>query len=386
MAENLYTVYFRGEISEGHTPDEVQQQLASVLRIDEGRIGEAFKGRALVTKDLTREKVLKLVTALEKVGALCQIEVQRLADGPTPPSRPPQRSASQPQQTKFEQPTSIQAPRTPEPDQTSELEDVITCAKCGLMQPRGTECVRCGVLFDKIETVTQLANDPIMIAREIAESYRPRLRSETVSLTPAIPHQTVAKVLKPYLDPQAHWEDDEEFVINADEELIAMIATSEALEKLRSNLLLTNLKMLVFRWADGPVCAGFDLWSMKRIDLVGEKGNMLLVDEKILELPIISLEDREIRKTFIKMVSEIVRALKQADSAARLQAKRAWQADSRHGRPEPGGFPGATPHKGRITLESLDLLPSPPSVEAGKDDSSEGRDLLSGIKGLFKKK
>ncbi len=389
MAENLYTVFFKGEISKGATPDEVQKKLASILRIDQSRIAQAFKGQALVKKDLPRDKALKLVTAFESTGALCQIEVQRQAGPASHPERPPQRPAQRPAQQPPREAEPPFRPTAPQSNHNPEPKESITCAKCGLMQPRGVECVKCGVLFDKIETVTELANDPDKIAREIVESYRPQLRCQAVTLTPAIPHRTALNILAPYLDPNARWEGGEEFIINNDEELIATFDTNDASKTLRSNLLLTNLKMMIYRWTDGPMCAGFDLWSIKKIVLVGENKTSLMVDEKILELPAVSVENQEIRETFIKMTSEIVRALKQADRAARLKAKRAWEADPHGGRPEPGGYSGSGPRKGRITLDSLDLrdLPCAPAIpEADASRSSESSNLLSGVKGLFKKK
>ncbi len=400
MTDTLYTVVFKGEIAQTHTASEVKKKLISIGLISERQLEDAFKGRLLMMKNLPHEKALKFMGAFESAGAVCRIEVQRHPAKPTsqgsPPQRPPQRPAQRPLLRQEEYPEQSRAERppeppepTPQPDPAPSDQEFITCAKCGLMQPRGVECVKCGVLFDKIETVAKLANDPDKIAREIVENYRPRLRSPSVALTPAIPHQAAANVLRPYLDPQVPWEDGEEFIINMDEELIAIFDTAEAKESLRSNLLLTNHKILVFRWADGPVCAGFDLWSTKQITLAGEKRNLLIADERTLELPIVSPENQKIRETFIKMTSEIVRALKQADRSARLKAMRAWQTDPHHGRPDQSGISEEGPRKNRITLESLDLrdlIPAPQFTEDAKDDAPEGSSLLSGVKGLFKKK
>lgn len=405
MTEILYTVIFKGEIAKAHAADEVRTKLASIGLISEGQLEEAFKGRPLIMKDLPREKALRFVEAFESTGALCQIEAQRHTAKPTPqgpPSqrppqrpaqRPPLRPAERPEQPQAERPSAYQPPPTAPPNPAPSDQESITCAKCGQMQPRGTECVKCGVLFDKIETVTELANDPDKIAREIVESYRPRLRVPAVSLTPAIPHQTVANVLGPYLDPQVPWEDGEEFVINMDEELVATFDASEATRSHRTNFLLTNLKLLVFRWADGPVSAGFELRSIKQITLFGEKKNFLMVDDKTLELPMVFPENLEIREIFIKMTSEIVRALKQADRAARLQAKRAWEADPHRGVVDQRDYSGVGPRKGRLTLESFDLrdlVPAPHDGGTGgttpTSDAPEGSGLLSGVKGLFKKK
>lgn len=400
MTEILYTVIFKGEIAKAHTLGEVQSRLASIGFINERQLDDAFKGRSLMMKDLPREKALKLVEAFESAGALCQIEVQRAPATPTPqgspPQRPPQRPAQRPPLRQAERPEQSQAEHPsaqttppPQPDHAPSEQESITCAKCGQIQPKGIECVKCGVLFDKIETVTELAHDPDKIAREIVESYRPRLRVPAVSLTPAIPHQTVANVVGPYLDPNARWEDGEEFVINMDEELVATFDAPGAAGSHRSNFLLTNLKLLVLRWADGPVCAGFELRSIKRMVLAGEMKSILIVDEKTLELPLVFPENQDIRETFIRMTSEIVRALKQADRAARLQAKRAWEADPHRGVIDQKDVPGVGPRKGRITLETLDLrdlVPTPQDAGATQDNTPEGGSLLSGVKGLFRKK
>jgi hypothetical protein len=266
-----------------------------------------------------------------------------------------------------------------------------------LIQPRGTECARCGVLFDKIETVTQLANDPDLIAPEIAESYRSLLRNTEVCLTPAIPHDIATKVLAPYLDPDARWQDDEEFVINSDEELVAMLDATAAPKSSRLNFLLTNLKFMIYRWVeDGPLCSGYDLYSIKRMGLIGENKNILMIDDKTIELPVVPEENQRTREIFIKMTSEIVRALKQADRAARLKAKRAWHADPHGGRPEPSppSF-GNRPRKGKVTLQSLDLrdIQKPSANEINRlagnptdSDTENDGNLLSSVKGFFKKK
>ncbi|RLE22521.1 MAG: hypothetical protein DRJ65_13705 [Acidobacteria bacterium] len=401
MAEILFTVVFKGAIAKGHTAEKVQTTLVSAGLIRKGQLESALKGQSLMMKDLPREKALKLLEAFESAGALCEIEVQRppamSSPQEPPPLRPPQRSAQRPpsrvgersEQSPTNRPSAQPDPAT-QLDPTPSNQESITCAKCGAIQPRGVECVKCGVFFDKIETITQLANDPDKIAREIIENYRPLLRSAAVSLVPAIPHETAARVLRPYLDPRANWEDGEEFIINMDEELIATFDSAEATESLSSNLLLTNLKLMVFRRTDEPVCAGFDLWSIKQLVLVGEKQNFLVVDEKTVELPIVPPDQQKIRKTFIKMTSEIVRALKQADRAARLKAKQAWQTDPhRSSMPVSGGVSGIGPRKGRMTLESLDLrdlVPAPQITEAAKDPAPGGGSLLSGVKGIFKKK
>lgn len=401
MTEILFTVAFKGAVTKAHTAGEVQTKLVSTGLISESQLEDAFKGRALIMKDLPREKALKLVDAFESAGAVYKIEAQRppamSSPQEPPPQRPPQRSAQRPPSREGER-----SERTPtkrpsaQPDPATQLDpspsnqESITCAKCGAIQPRGVECVKCGVFFDKIETVTQLANDPDKIAREIIENYRPLLRSAAVSLAPAIPHQTATRVLRPYLDPRANWEDGEEFIINMDEELIATFDTAEATESLSSNLLLTNLKLMVFRPTDESMCAGFDLWSIKQLVLVGEKQNFLVVDEKTVELPIVPPDQQKIRNTFIKMTSEIVRALKQADRAARLKAKQAWHADPhRSSMAEREMGSGVGPRKGRLTLESLDLrdlVPAPHTTETAENPTPEKGNLLSGIKGIFQKK
>lgn len=402
MTEIRYTVVFKGETAKGHTADEVQRKIASTGVISADQLNEAFRGRPLMMKDLPRERALTLVQTFESAGALCEIEVQRQDSAATPQGsqqqRPPQRTAQRPAQRPAERPQqppfeSIPAPpvqtHNPEPSGS----ETITCAKCGYMQTRGVECVKCGVLFDKIETVTELANDPDRIAREILERYRPLFRNPGVFLTPAIPSTEAIKVLRPYLATEARWEDDEQFIINNDEELIAIFNSGEKSDALRLNFLLTNFKMMIFRSTDGPICAGFDLWTIVSLNLVGENKSTLVVGEKALQLPVGSERDQESREIFIKMASEIARALKQSARAARLQAKRAWEADPHRGRQEPPDSPpphiGGRGHKGRITLSSLDLrdLNEPPLFkETGEPEKpSEGR-LLSSVKGLFKKK
>ncbi len=394
MADVLYTIHFSGEVARGNSADEVRRKLATVPGVPREGIEDAFRGHPLTIRDLSRDDALKIVNHFEAAGALCRIDVQRGPAASRPPQRPAVRPPQRPATTSTATPAPPSAspsPRPPAPDRgESSAETTITCAKCGMVQPRGTECIKCGVLFDKIETVTELANDPELIAGELAERYRPRLRSPHVFLTPRIPREVASRVLTPYFHPEVPWREDLEFIINADEELIATFDNPEDPPSRQFNLLLTNLKILVSYREETPLCTGFDLWSLKNIEMVGQRWEILVVDDVVIRLPDLDEPARGVRREFIKMAGELVRALKQADRAARLKAKRAWQENPHQKRlhlelekkaPDSG--------KPRVTLEKLDLRELEELASRESSANSEDRKetkLLSNVKSLFKKK
>ena len=388
MADVLYTIHFSGEIARGNSPDEVRRKLAAIPGVPGEQVEGAFRGRPMTIKDLPRNDALKIVNLFEAAGALCRIDVQRGPSAPRPPQRPAVRPPQRPA-TPGPAPTETSpAPRPPatQPEKSSG-DSTITCAKCGMVQPRGAECIKCGVLFDKIETVTELANDPELIAGELAERYRSRLRSPHVFLTPRIPREVASRVLTPYFHPEVRWKDDLEFIINADEELIATFDNPEDPPSRQFNLLLTNLKILVhFRSEEGRLCTGFDLWSLKNIDMTGQRSEILVVDDVVIRLPDLEEPARSVRREFIKMTGELVRALKQADRAARLKAKRAWQ-ENPHQQTGHLEVEKKAPdsRKPRVTLEKLDLRELE-ELAARRTSADSGSKLLSNVKGLFKKK
>lgn len=88
--EHRYRVIFEGAIAPDHEKDRVQRVLATVLNINCKKASRLFSGRKVVLqKQLTRDAARKYAAALERAGALCRIEKERVLRRRAHPSRSP---------------------------------------------------------------------------------------------------------------------------------------------------------------------------------------------------------------------------------------------------------------------------------------------------------
>ncbi len=87
MAEKRFDLVFRGEIQPGHDPEKVKKALASMLKLDSGRIEEFFSGDpAVIRKGLDKTTAAKYQGAIGRTGAVCEIVD---GAGSDPPERDP---------------------------------------------------------------------------------------------------------------------------------------------------------------------------------------------------------------------------------------------------------------------------------------------------------
>ena len=77
MNDIRYRVIFRGEIAVGADIDEVKQKIATIFKIDSGKIDKMFSGgKTIINKNSPLDVCEKTKRAFEKAGAICHIEME----------------------------------------------------------------------------------------------------------------------------------------------------------------------------------------------------------------------------------------------------------------------------------------------------------------------
>jgi uncharacterized protein YbjQ (UPF0145 family) len=107
MAERRFDLVFRGEVGPGQDPEAVKRKLASMLKLDSGRVETLFTGDPVVVKKgLDRETAAKYQQAIGRTGAVCEVTDGSPSDaGPAPaadrspdrPEIPPDPSPAEPE-------------------------------------------------------------------------------------------------------------------------------------------------------------------------------------------------------------------------------------------------------------------------------------------------
>jgi len=149
--EKLYKIVFKGEIVEGKARDTVQQDLATLLRIDPEKAARLFSGRPVVIgKNLPHSKAVRHLSALDGAGAVGHIEpMAAVADAPRSPARP----------VSLAKPGSAGTVATPAPASSAVAPDANvgkTCLKCGHVRKAGDpppdiECPACHAIYARVE-------------------------------------------------------------------------------------------------------------------------------------------------------------------------------------------------------------------------------------------
>lgn len=119
MQEPRYRIVFRGQIAFGFERDEVRNNLKNLCRFDEERVERLLAGGGILKSDLDAVTAGKYLAVLERTGALCTLEP---LPSPTPQA-------------------AVAVANAPAP--------TLHCPHCHREQPRGTECLHCGIVFER---------------------------------------------------------------------------------------------------------------------------------------------------------------------------------------------------------------------------------------------
>jgi hypothetical protein len=111
MSDELFEVAFSGQINDAADLDEVKAKFAKMFNADENKLAHLFSGkRIVIKKNIDAATAAKYQTAIERVGAICEIKSlsssSEIAPGPDlkpeassqPLSSPP---ATAPMQTNY---------------------------------------------------------------------------------------------------------------------------------------------------------------------------------------------------------------------------------------------------------------------------------------------
>ena len=81
---SLYKIIFKGKVAEGYSIEDVKKNLASLYKVDVGKIDRLFTGSPIEIKtDLDYQTAVKDQEAFEKTGAVCSVVSMEEEDGST---------------------------------------------------------------------------------------------------------------------------------------------------------------------------------------------------------------------------------------------------------------------------------------------------------------
>lgn len=72
--DKSYKVILRGDIADGHDPEEAKEKLATALKKKRKEIEKLLKKPTIFRENLTQENAVRYKHGLEKIGVLCDIE------------------------------------------------------------------------------------------------------------------------------------------------------------------------------------------------------------------------------------------------------------------------------------------------------------------------
>lgn len=134
--DELYDVYFAGQVQEGQDPGQARAQLGKLFKANDQTLDRLFSGKPYAIKrGCDRVTALKYKTAMERAGAVPVIRAQQSAEKDTAPSSAAEKIAAlaaAPDKAGYQEDSPPAAPA----DETSESEDGVTLA------PPETEVLR----------------------------------------------------------------------------------------------------------------------------------------------------------------------------------------------------------------------------------------------------
>jgi membrane associated rhomboid family serine protease/uncharacterized Zn finger protein (UPF0148 family) len=133
--KTLYRIVFRGDMSFEYEPDEVRENLRNLCRFDDAYLDRIFTGEPAVLKNkLTLETAQKYKAALDKTGAICQLEQLPNTVGPVTVATIELATEQEPHQ--------VATPKTATAD---------ACPKCNTPRDGALNCPGCGIIFAKYD-------------------------------------------------------------------------------------------------------------------------------------------------------------------------------------------------------------------------------------------
>ncbi len=138
--KETYNVILSGEIATGREIGAVRKNLAEILKVSPATLDRLFSGRPLIIKkDVDQATAQKYVLAFGNAGVLCSMAPSRDSEGlpAAPLSRPENETL-------------------PDPG----AEEEVTCPKCGRLQAKASECIGCGIIFDRYQKFVETKSAP----------------------------------------------------------------------------------------------------------------------------------------------------------------------------------------------------------------------------------
>jgi len=83
VSDQLFDVFFRGDIVAGQTVVEVKVRLAGLFKLEAGQVEQLFSGRpTAIRRNLDEVSAKKYQQALLKIGALAELRSAKVVDSP----------------------------------------------------------------------------------------------------------------------------------------------------------------------------------------------------------------------------------------------------------------------------------------------------------------
>lgn len=140
MQEKHYNIAFGGKAAQGHNIEEVKRNLASIFKLEGGKVEQLFTGKKhIIKKNIPYQSVMKYKRAFEKAGAICEIRAVEIHGTPAPHSVTCKNEALTP----YDQ-------------------EKMICPVCAHIQQKSIECQNCGIVIDKCKKRTEHARAALL--------------------------------------------------------------------------------------------------------------------------------------------------------------------------------------------------------------------------------
>lgn len=162
MADKRYNLVLYGEISKGQNLENVEKNFATITKLDKERVKRLFAGPPVVIKrEIDHDTAVKYMSVFKKAGAICKIEATDTIEN-----------------------LSLQETEEKAGPQDAAGSEMIVCPRCGRKQAKSTECIGCGIIFEKYKkvegSITRMPDLPIQGSGQYRpENFTPSLEKVT---------------------------------------------------------------------------------------------------------------------------------------------------------------------------------------------------------------